>query len=214
MSCFFVYEDWTLEPIPRCFYVGKGLDGRVRDIRRNKHHGNIVKTHGIRREVVLVTSSETIAFEHEIELIAHHKTFVHAHDYVWGANYTKGGDGTSGARSHRMVAQRETQRLAQLRRFANPAERKRQSEAIKKQWDDTDRRASQSARMKQVNPSHTHPDTPEVRERKASGQRQRYTNPEQRRLTSEKTVASCKRPEVFQRRSEAQKTRRFRERQK
>lgn len=95
---FFVYEDWTLEQIPRCFYVGKGDRGRIRNFQRNKHHQNIIKKHGIDRRVVLVTTVEQLALDTEIELIAEHKTFVHGADYVFGANYTRGGEGTSGFR--------------------------------------------------------------------------------------------------------------------
>lgn len=95
---FFVYEDWTLESIPRCFYVGKGDRGRIKSLQRNKHHQNIIKKYGIDRRIVLATTIEQLALDTEIELIAEHKTFVHGTDYVFGANYTRGGEGTSGFR--------------------------------------------------------------------------------------------------------------------
>lgn len=93
---FFVYEDWTSESVPRCFYVGKGDQGRIKGLQRNNHHGNIVKAYGIDRRIVLVTSIERLALDVEVELIAEHKTFVYGPDYVFGVNYTRGGEGTSG----------------------------------------------------------------------------------------------------------------------
>lgn len=93
---FFVYEDWTLEDAPRCFYVGKGEKRRVKCKRRNRHHANITKMYGLDRRIVLSTRVETDALDAEIRLIAERKTCVYAQDYIFGANYTFGGEGTSG----------------------------------------------------------------------------------------------------------------------
>ena len=38
----YVYEDWTCEEAPRCFYVGKGMLNRVKRNTRNQLHTNIV----------------------------------------------------------------------------------------------------------------------------------------------------------------------------
>jgi hypothetical protein len=103
---FFVYEDWTVEPFPRCFYVGKGILNRVKNLRRNKHHMNIVKAHGIDRRVVFASSVEQLTFDVEVKLIAEHKTFVYDLDYVFGANYTRGGEGTSGFRPSQSTRQK------------------------------------------------------------------------------------------------------------
>ncbi len=93
---FFVYEDWTLEEIPRCFYVGKGSLARVEGLQRNCVHKRIAMKHGIRRVIVLETSTEKLALEHEIELIAKYRTYINGGDDWWGANLTRGGEGVSG----------------------------------------------------------------------------------------------------------------------
>ena len=48
-SLFFVYEDWTLESDPRCFYVGKGNFDRIRKEKRNDLHENVTKSFGRKR---------------------------------------------------------------------------------------------------------------------------------------------------------------------
>ena len=106
MNTYFVYEDWTTESTPRCFYVGKGDRGRVKILQRNNHHKNIVKSLGIERKIVFATSVERLALDVEIELIAEHKTFVNSFDYVFGANYTKGGEGTSGFKPSQTTRQK------------------------------------------------------------------------------------------------------------
>jgi len=93
---YYVYIDWTCEDVPRPFYVGKGNENRVLFESRNKHHDRIAVKYGMHRELVFATSVEQLALDAEIELIAAYKTFVYAPDYVFGANYTRGGEGTSG----------------------------------------------------------------------------------------------------------------------
>lgn len=93
---FCAYEDWTLEEVPGCFYVGKGNLARVEDLRRNKVHERIVQKHGIRREIVMMTTIEAVALQHEVELIAQHKTYVNGGEGWWGANFTRAGEGVSG----------------------------------------------------------------------------------------------------------------------
>ena len=65
------YLDWTREPEPRVFYVGKGNYKRsfVKITRRNQKHTNVTNKYGQRREVVLGTKDEQFAFDIEIELI-------------------------------------------------------------------------------------------------------------------------------------------------
>lgn len=93
---FYVYEDWTLETLPRCFYVGKGSIGRVRQIKRNQKHTWTAKTYGLNRVTVIMTSIESLTFECERELIEEHKTFYK--ENAFGCNFTRGGEGTSGFR--------------------------------------------------------------------------------------------------------------------
>ena len=94
MTVFYVYEDWTTEPVSRCFYVGKGLRLRVGQRQRNKKHTNVANKYGCRREIVFATSVETLALERETELIAEHRTYVEDTDV--GCNFTRGGEGRVG----------------------------------------------------------------------------------------------------------------------
>lgn len=92
----FVYIDWTLEEVSRPFYVGKGDKSRVCRLKRNKHHEHIAEKYGMRREIIFETKDEPEAFRVEIEKIRALRTCVYDDDYVFGANYTVGGDGVSG----------------------------------------------------------------------------------------------------------------------
>lgn len=98
LELFYVYVDWTTEKIRRPFYVGYGNKVRIRCKRRNKHHTNIKNAFGIQREIVATFDNKKLAEHCEIALIEKHKTFVYAKNYVWGCNYTIGGDGSRGHR--------------------------------------------------------------------------------------------------------------------
>lgn len=89
---FYVYEDWTTEEIPRCFYVGKGLLRRVHDLKRNKKHTNVALKHGLKRVIVEKFVDEKQAFMLEERLIAERSTFM----TDIGCNFTRGGEGVSG----------------------------------------------------------------------------------------------------------------------
>lgn len=96
MSCVFVYIDRTNDGRP--FYVGVGTLARLKKYERNAHWRNIAKKHGWTpelREIVIVTSDRTLAFDNEIELISSLKTY-HFDETGWGANFTKGGEGARG----------------------------------------------------------------------------------------------------------------------
>lgn len=176
---FYVYEDWTLELSPRCFYVGKGDIARIKTLRRNRHHANIAQKHGMRREIVFASSVERAAIEREIELIVERKTFVCGDDYVFGANYTQGGEGVSGARFVWSDQRRENARQAQLRSFQKQERRAQHVVATTKQWQDQARRQKQSERMKRSNPSRIGEDTVITRSRKSAGQKRRQENERQ-----------------------------------
>lgn len=97
MNIYFIYLDWTLEEVPRAFYVGKGMLQRIgRRERENDHWKRIARKHGCRREIVFATKDEAFAFDEEKRLIREHKTFYGHPDYVWGANKTEGGEGPAG----------------------------------------------------------------------------------------------------------------------
>lgn len=89
----YVYVDYTLDGRP--FYVGQGNHNRVQKLKRNKRHASIVKAHGQRRQVVLVTDNRQAALDLEVTLISELKT---RHDIPanWGANMTDGGEGIVG----------------------------------------------------------------------------------------------------------------------
>ncbi len=91
----FVYLDWALEDIPRCFYVGKGDEKRVRKAKRNGAWHTISNEYGHRREIVFVTKSELEAYTYEETLTTHFKTYE-----CWGANLTPGGNAVMSGRSH------------------------------------------------------------------------------------------------------------------
>lgn len=136
---FYVYEDWTLEEIHRCFYVGKGAAGRVKELRRNRHHTNITQKYGVNRKIVFSSSIEQLTLNFEVELIAKRKTYVYGDDYTLGANYTRGGEGVSGVRFVWSDKRHEDARIAQQRSFQKPERRKQHVEATKKQWNDAKR---------------------------------------------------------------------------
>ena len=98
MKTFYVYIDWTQEEIPRPFYVGKGNFQRVSSLCRNQKHSWVAKQYGQRREIVLETIDEKVAFDHEIMLIWMLDTYnSDVKDYSdIRCNRTFGGDGTSG----------------------------------------------------------------------------------------------------------------------
>lgn len=97
MKQFHVYEDWTLEEQPRCFYVGKGDDDRVAKLQRNRHHADVVSLYGHDRRIVLSTLDEVEALDTERQLIIERHT--HPKDFAYngiGCNRTFGGQGNSG----------------------------------------------------------------------------------------------------------------------
>lgn len=95
---YYTYVDWTVEPTPRPFYVGKGTLERVQLVaRRNPRHTAIRKAYGFRREVVFSSENEVDALEREKQLIIELNT---RDDHGgWGANFTEGGSGVKG-RNH------------------------------------------------------------------------------------------------------------------
>lgn len=186
-----MYVDWTAEQLARPFYVGKGDQNRIGGFDRNKVHTRIKLMYGMRREVVFRSTDEDAAFDEEKRLIQEHKTFANGGAGWWGANLTLGGKcmlGLVRTDEHRQHLSETWQR-------------------------DEGRRIAQSKKMREKNPSHLFPDTDETRQKKREGQQQRYSDPLEREKTSNSTKLACQNLEVFKKRSEAQKTRRKRERE-
>lgn len=98
MKKWYTYVDWTTEVSPVAFYVGKGDESRVQNLKRaNIKHSNISKKYGQDRKIILVTEDEDEALREEIRLIKEHKTYVYDPESGPRAcNYTIGGEGASG----------------------------------------------------------------------------------------------------------------------
>lgn len=86
-----MYIDYRLDT-DKPFYVGKGLEGRAKSIKRNQRHVRIAEKHGMRREIVIATRDENFAWEQESRLISELKT----RNHFGGANFTDGGEGARG----------------------------------------------------------------------------------------------------------------------
>lgn len=124
----YVYVDWTTEPSPRPFYVGKGTVARVQRVLRSKHHSAVMRKYGLERKVLVSFLAERDALDHEIELIAEHHTYVYDSRYNGiGCNHTVGGDGISGFK-HSVEAV-ESNRVAHvgLMQSQETCDKKRQS---------------------------------------------------------------------------------------
>ncbi len=98
---FYGYKHWTIENIPRCFNVGKGIKGRSSQVKNRNHKWHaIVKRFGLHVEVCIGPVSNEKACIWEIETISEMKTFStnHSHDDMnnIGCNFTLGGEGTPG----------------------------------------------------------------------------------------------------------------------
>lgn len=129
MILFKVYVDLTTESMPRPFYVGKGTVERVKRQVRNAHHVNIARKYGLDRRVVFETPDEQEALDLEVDLIRELKTFVYAYDYVFGANYTMGGDGVTGLKHS--VASCEANRRAHTGITQSNVTRNKKSDSMK-----------------------------------------------------------------------------------
>lgn len=129
MSDFFVYEDLTLEEVPRCYYVGKGDKRRVHLQYRNQLHENIKRKYGCDRWIVFESTDESTTFGKERQLIAEHKTYVYGEGYMFGANFTEGGEGCSGRKNS--LETRELMGLGRLGKTHTAEARAKMSKARK-----------------------------------------------------------------------------------
>ena len=118
MQQWHVYEDWTLEEAPRCFYVGKGNDDRVEKLKRsNCYHREISSELGQCRVVVASSSNEDQILEIERKIISERHTYVKDPEYNGiGCNLTKGGQGNSG----RVVTLETRQKISQSKLCKTP----------------------------------------------------------------------------------------------
>lgn len=117
MQQWHVYEDWTTEDTPRCFYVGKGNDDRVAKLQRNRYHADVVSLYGLDRRIVLTTFDESEALELERRLIIERRTHPNVPNYNGvGCNRTLGGQGNSG----RIVSEKICKKISEAKRGKTP----------------------------------------------------------------------------------------------
>lgn len=137
MQQWHVYEDWTTEEQPRCFYVGKGDDDRVAKLKRSsREHAAIVTKFGQQRVVVATSENEAEMLDVERRVIVDQHTYVKDPDYNGiGCNKTRGGQGNSG----RIVTD-------ETRRKISEAKRGKKSNKV---WTQAERDAT-SARMSKL----------------------------------------------------------------
>jgi len=126
VTVFFTYIDWTLENIPRAFYVGKGTERRLKERERNSRWKRIAAKYGWRREPILATTEEAYAFEQEILGILELGTNKYSSQYRWGANMTAGGEGTTGHRDSQETRCKKGQASRLFMRTPKARERQRQ----------------------------------------------------------------------------------------
>lgn len=117
---YYVYVDWTLEDVPRAFYVGKGSGSRIYKTRRNWNHRRVRRTFGYRREIVFRTENEDEAFLKEKQLICEFHTFVddvEADDIA--CNFTDGGSGgrTPSKHTRMLLSEANRRRKGEKRSF-------------------------------------------------------------------------------------------------
>lgn len=142
-----VYEDWTLEDTPRCFYVGKGDDDRLAKLKRqNKRHSDVTQTLGQRRVVVFSTFNENEALDRERTLIQ--ERHVHPRDPEYngiGCNRTLGGQGNSG----RIVTDETRRKISEAKKGKTPNKVWTQAERVA-----TSRRMSELHKGKKLSDEH------------------------------------------------------------
>ena len=102
-----VYVDRTDDGIP--FYVGKGIERRVKLKKRNRKHSNVAEKYGFNRFVDFETDVEAEAHAKEVEWIAEHKTFHYDYpDSSFSCNFTRGGEGSSGRKASKETRDKQS----------------------------------------------------------------------------------------------------------
>ena len=194
---FYVYVDFR-EDDGRPFYVGKGSRARVKlEKKRNPLHTNIKNKHGMVRKILFETYSEQEAFQKEVELIQELKTHIDFGE--GGANFTLGGDGTTGYKWNE--EQREEQREACKKKWENPEYREKFSEARKKLWENPEYR--EKIREKISEASKRMWKDSEYKKFKSESSKKLWENPEYREKTSEAIKKAWEDPDLKEKISEA-----------
>ena len=191
---FYVYVDFRGDD-GKPFYVGKGTEGRVKDLERNVLHTNIKKKHGIIREVVFETNSEQESFENEIQLIQELQT--HVDHGNGGANFTFGGEGGTGYKftEEQKVKMSESHK----KRWEDPESRIKKGKSSKKMWEDPEIREKISKSIKK------YCEDPEHKEKRSEISKKMWEDPEYRQNVSESCKKSWENPEYKEKMSEINK---------
>jgi len=200
---FYVYVDYR-EDDGRPFYVGKGNEGRVQDLKRNRLHTNIRKKHGVVRKVVFESFVEQECFDKEVELIQELGT--HVDHGRGGSNLTLGGDGISGYRY--TEEQREKKSESNKKRwedpeyrekisgvFSDPEYKKKLSELNKERFSDPEQKKKMSEKLREVYSD------PELREKMGRIIKEKLSDPDVRKKMSESIKEVWKDPEFIEKRS-------------
>ena len=146
----YVYEDWTLEEIPRCFYVGQGTQSRVQKIKRNRFHTHVVKRFGISRTVVFESQISSEIDKVEIFLISFRNTFHHSTkaDRQVASNFCLGGKVNRG-HTYKLNDEQRAARKVQAKEIANrPEMKQKRRESALKSWQDPIVRAKRLENLK------------------------------------------------------------------
>ena len=191
---FFVYVDYR-EDDGRPFYVGKGVEKRVRKEKRNPLHANIKNKHGMVRKIVFETYSEQEAFDKEIELIQELKTHIDFDE--GGANLSLGGGGSSGYK----FTDEQRKKLSESLKKAleNPEHREKMSELSKKLWEDPEYREKMKERNKKMW------EDPKFQEKRRESHRKVYEKPEIKEKLSKNSKKLWEDPEHREKMSESLK---------
>ena len=190
---FYGYKHWTLEEVPRCFYIGKGVKGRSHCKRRNHKWHDIVKRLGLRVEICVgpVINEEAIAWE--ITNIIEMKTFTtnHSHDDTddVGCNLTRGGECTPRsveARAKDVEGWSDDRRRAARERMASPSNPMKDPEiALRvtrklvtywtgREWSVERRERARLAKLGPKNPNYGKPQPEEAKQKNRDAQLRRY----------------------------------------
>lgn len=214
---FYGYKHWTLEAVPRCFNVGKGVIGRS-DVDRGRNHKwhAMVKRLGLRVEVCIgpVTNEEACAWE--IEWIAKENTFStnHSHDDPndIGCNFTKGGGGVVG---RPQTDEERRKRRASLKvTYESPELRQGQSALQKDHWSDDERKQAHVRGIKaQANTPETLAkkraattkswENEETRQKHEAGNARRWSDPAERERHGKAIQLAAQAPGARERRVQA-----------
>jgi hypothetical protein len=190
---FFVYVDFR-EDDGRPFYVGKGNEGRVKDLQRNELHSRIKNKHGIIREVVFETHDEQESFEKEIQLIQELQTYVH--HGKGGANLTLGGEGTSGCKREDLIKSNK-------KNWENPEYREKMCESSKKMWENPEHRKNISEKLCESKKKMW--EDPKYKEIVSETMKKMWEDPVQREKACKSMKKAWEDPEIRERRIEKMK---------